>query len=491
MRKFYLAICFMLLNVWANAGAEFGKYFKDQTIRIDYYHSGDAYREIISLDKMYRIGRWAGNTTSCIQEHQLGEYRINLYAKDTDSLIYSKGYTTIFFEYQTTQPALDSINRTYHESIYVPEPKKEVLCRILKKEKDRLYHPLFEFVLDPKDYHIVNENNIQTDCKIIRKLENGDIHDHVDLVIVGEGYTRKNLKKFKKDLEYYTNSLFSVEPFKSRQQQFNVTGIMPYSEEEGTDEPRKGIYRNTALNSSFNIFDTERYILVEDNKTLQDVVCQVPFDALLILVNHERYGGGGIYNCQALFTSGERLKDFVFIHEFGHAFAGLADEYFSSDVSYVDFYPPGVEPAEANITALLDPENVKWKDLLSPGLEVPTDWDKEIYDSLSLVLTDLYLEKNDTLTALKAAAVDPEQFKKVEAEYDQKIKKVKKETDDFMFNHPLRDKIGVFEGAGYASTGLYRPTIYSIMHRFNVGDKTFKEVNEKAIIEVIDFYTKN
>jgi len=140
------------------------------------------------------------------------------------------------------------------------------------------------------------------------------------------------------------------------------------SEDSGVDEPGANIYRNTVMNCTFNSLGSDRYLLTEDNKAVRDLAAFVPYDALYIMVNHSRYGGGGIYNLYCTFTTGNQYKDFLFIHEFGHSFAGLADEYYTSSTAYNDFYPRGVEPVELNITALTDPQNVKWKNHLTPGI---------------------------------------------------------------------------------------------------------------------------
>ncbi|MBN2214870.1 MAG: hypothetical protein JW723_11545 [Bacteroidales bacterium] len=469
---------------------DFNRYFADQTLRIDYYHTGNADEAFFSPDQIYLQGIWAGNPDRCIQPFDLGLFGVKVYDLASNKLIFSADYNTIFGEYQTTGEAKDGKMRTYHESVLIPRPKHPSLVVIEKRDKNNLLIPVYKLKIDPEDYHFLSESYRRAGDMVIPAVQSGDPHYKVDLVIIGEGYSSAELNKFRNDLEYYSTLFFTVEPYKSRHKDFNITGIYTPSDESGVDEPRQGIYRNTALNGSFNIFDTDRYLLVEDNKSLRDVAAQVPYDLILIMVNRDRYGGGGIYKWQSVFTTGSQRGDYVFLHEFGHAFAGLGDEYYTSDVSYEDFYPSGVEPLDPNVTALLDPGNLKWKDLVSPGLDIPTDWNKKVFDSLSHAYISVQMEMIKEIQRLGESGTPAVQAKEAENSYRNKIAKLRTEIDDFMFNHPLKDKIGAFEGAGYQSEGLYRPTVNSLMHRFDENNITYGKVNEQAINRIIDYYTK-
>jgi hypothetical protein len=211
----------------------------------------------------------------------------------------------------------------------------------------------------------------------------------------------------------------------------------------------------------------------------------------MIMVNKDRYGGGGIYNWQTVFCTGSPRRDYVFLHEFGHAFAGLGDEYFSSPVSYQDFYTPGVEPLDPNITILPDTANVKWKEYLSPGIKVPTEWGKATFDSLNNRINIIKEEQDVLISRMKKNGVGPAEIEETEMDFQNNLNQVNRELDDFINHHPLKDKVGVFEGANYMSKGFYRPTIMSLMHKFNDHDKSFGIVNEQAIIEAIQYYTGN
>jgi len=484
MKKLLLLV--VLLGVCtAQTQIKFSDYFENKTLRIDYYRIGGAKGETTVIDKVLKYGEWYGNPDQVISPFQMGRNRIKLYDLTTNQLIYSRGYDNYFGEYQVSSIALAGKDRAYFETALVPLPKRPVMFVLETRDKEYIYHVKFQTKINPKDYHINSETRKRNDL-IVKEIENGDPHKKVDLVFVGEGYTVNDEKKFRSDLTKFTNILFTQEPYKSRKDDFNVYGVMSPSSENGVDEPRKGIYKNTVLNCTFNSLDSERYLLTENVETLYDIVSQVPCDAIAIMCNIDRYGGGGIYNFYATFTASNKKEDYVFVHEFGHSFAGLADEYYTSDVAYTDFYPKGIEPAEPNITALLDKDHLKWKDLMSPGLSIPTEWGKETFDSLNTTIGKLYKERAEKL---KSAKTESEK-KKIISETRERVRATHAALDKFLKEHPLRGKVGVFEGAGYSSKGLYRPTLNSIMHKFTKEDKSYYPVSAKAINDMIDFYTK-
>jgi hypothetical protein len=481
---------FLPFQLFSQSQINFDEYFVDSTLRIDYYHTGDAKTEVFSPDKIYKQGTWAGNPNKCIQPFELGIYQAKVIDTVSNHVIYTKGYNSIFAEYQTTGPALNGIKRTFHESVLIPCPKHPVKLVIEKRSKNNLLAPIFTTIIDPSDYHIITGMPTRNSDEVITISNHGSPHAHVDLLILGEGYTSKEKEKFAKDLKYFTNVLLDFEPYKSRVELFNIAGIFAPSEESGTDEPRQGIYRNTRFNSSFNFFDSDRYCLTDDNKDIRDAAACVPYDAILIMVNKERYGGGGIYNWQMVFAIGSRFRDYVFLHEFGHAFAGLADEYYTSDVAYEDIFVPGVEPLEPNITELLDTANIKWKKYLTPGLKIPTEWGKAKFDSLNTALNSAKAEMNKTLVKMKQSGTAKAQTDSIEKTLKLKIQAISEQVDNFLLNHPLRGKVGVFEGANYLSKGYYRSSVNSMMHKFDPADKSYGVVNDQAIISTINYYTE-
>jgi hypothetical protein len=229
---------------------------------------------------------------------------------------------------------------------------------------------------------------------------------------------------------------------------------------------------------------------VEDNRTLRDIAAQAPYDALLIMVNSKRYGGGGLYNVYCTFTSDGTWNQHVMHHEFGHSFAALGDEYYTRDVAYEDLLPRGVEPNEPNLTALLDPATLKWRDLVSPGMAIPTEWGQAAFDSLGALRDSLA----DTKAALRAkgkshAGAEAE-LQKAGVLLESRLAEVNRRLQRFFLDHPLRGKIGAFEGGGYMPKGFYRPTVNSLMNVFNNDEKTFYPVSERAIVEVIGSYAE-
>lgn len=489
-----LNICVLLFISGAlsaqNNNIDFDKFFINQTLRVDFYHSGDAKTEFISLDKIYKQGVWAGNPNQCIQPFELGSYKLLVMDTLTGQILYTKGYSTIFSEYQTTGPAIQGEKKTFHETALVPFPRKPIRLVIQKRAKDNSLADIYSLVIDPSDYHINTEKFIIEGNEVVNIINNGNPHHCVDLVILGEGYTLTEREKFKNDLKYFSNLLLGFEPYKTQKKLFNINGVFAPSEESGTDEPRQHIYRNTRFGSSFNTFDIDRYLTVEDNKAIHDAIANVPYDAILIMVNKDRYGGGGIFNFQTVFAIGSDKKDYVFLHEFGHGFAGLGDEYFTSQVAYQDIYIPGVEPLEANITALIDTANLKWKKFLSPGIKIPTDWGKEKFDSLNNAISSLQSLRAETTDQMKKAGKAKNEIDSKVNLIDKQIGELYKKADDFIFNHPLKDKVGVFEGANYLSKGYYRPTINSMMLRFSPDQQSYGPVNDQAIIKIIEYYTR-
>ena len=468
----------------------FDDYFENATMRIDYYHTGDANVEFIAIDQIYKQGIWAGTTTNLHDPFDLGKYFMKVYDQEKDKLIYTRGFATYFGEYQTTAPAKAGIKKTYHETVLLPYPKNRIRLSIEVRDRKNQLNSIFEIQIDPSDYHINTESPVCNDT-IIKVIDNGNPRNKVDLVILSEGYTVIEFDKFEADLIKYSEILFTIEPFKNNKSNFNINGIFSPSRESGVDEPTMGRYKNTVLNATFNSLDSPRYLLTEDNKSIRDIAAQIPYDLAYVMVNIERYGGGGIYNTLGLFTASEvKWNEYVFVHEFGHFFAALGDEYYNSSVAYDEFYPQGIEPAEANLTALLDPDNVKWKNSLSPGIAVPTDWGKTNFDSMYLKIDELRDRRTVLLDSLNKVDTPADEINEVTSSYADSIQSLREQINDFISNHPLHGKIGVFEGAGYSSKGLYRPTVNSIMHKFDEKDWAYYKVSEVHLQKMIDYYCK-
>ncbi|MCB0742446.1 MAG: peptidase M64 [Ignavibacteriae bacterium] len=489
MKNFILFLFLVIsMNIYSQDLANFNKYFEDATMRIDYFHIGDASSEIFTIDHIYKQGIWAGSRINLLDEFNNGAYYYKIYDEDSNTLIFSKGFDSYFKEYQTSQNAQEGIKRTYHESALIPFPKNIVRLSIQKRDDKNILNEIFTLVIDPQDISILKDIVSDKNVEITKSLYNGDPHSKVDVVIIAEGYTENEKEKYQNDLQKFTQILIKQEPYKSMKESFNVYGVFKASEESGTDEPRADIYKNTTLNSTFNSLGSERYLLTEDNKTLRDLAAHVPYDAIYIMVNHKRYGGGGIYNWSCTFTADNQFQEYLFIHEFGHSFAGLADEYYTSENAYTDFYKPTLEPVEPNVTALLDSNNIKWKEYLSKDIEIPTPWEKESFDEMDYAWQKLRREMNNKTAELKRNKASLELIEKAENDYAEFDKEHSLKVDKYLQSSKYYGKVGAFEGAGYLPKGLYRPMLDCIM--FSKGDKPFCKVCEAAIIKVINHYSE-
>lgn len=471
---------------YSQESINFYDYFIDRTMRIDYYHTGNAEEEIITIDRIYMGGVWAGSKKNLIDRFNNGRYYLKVYDLDSGKLIFSKGFDSYFGEYKTTEPAIKGKKRTYHESVLVPFPKNKIKFELEVRGRDFILSPLFSEVIDPDDIFIIREKP-RKDIEIIEVLKNGKPENMVDMVIIAEGYTRNQREKLLKDLEKFKKTFFSQEPYKSLVNKFNINCVFKPSEESGCDEPSHGIFKNTTIGTTFDSLAIERYLLTEDNKTLREIAGVVPYDTILIMVNHKRYGGGGIYNLFCVFTTDNQWFEYLLLHEFGHSFAGLADEYYTSTVAYNEFYPKGIEPTEPNITAMLNPENLKWKNLLSENIQIPTPWEKEEFDKMDLELQKIRNEINSKIAKMKREKAPKSEIEKLEEEAEKLSKEHAKKIDEFLSESKYRGKVGAFEGAGYSSRGLFRPMLDCIM--FSKGRKPYCKVCERAIMDVISAIT--
>jgi hypothetical protein len=210
-----------------------------------------------------------------------------------------------------------------------------------------------------------------------------------------------------------------------------------------------------------------------DNRAWRDVAAAAPYDAVEVLINNRYYGGGGIFNDHATVAVDSGSADYIFVHEFGHHFSGLGDEYYTSDVAY-ETGGEKLEPWEPNVTALHDPGQLKWKDLVTPGTPVPTPWDKDAYEAESRSIQ----AKRRQLRAAGAP----------EAEMDTLFAAQKAWETKFLSSMAHSGKVGAFEGASYEPKGLYRPEADCIM--FTRDDVGFCRVCRRAIERVIDLHTR-
>jgi hypothetical protein len=465
---------------------KFEDYFLDKAMRINFYMVGDAKEENIITQSIYQEDLWPESKINLTNPFNYGHYFIKVYEVASNRLIYAKGFDCQFGEYKTTTPALNGVKKVFQRSIHIPWPKRPVNVVFEVRDRKNILHPLVVETIDPDDYHHLRESG-KTGDYIFEVVKSGNPAEKVDLVFLAEGYTAEDRDKFVGDVKRFTDYLFETEPYKSQQDKFNLYGVFRASAERGLDEPRQKAYKNTVLKASFNAFDLDRYMLTEEGFLLREIAAEVPYDTIVVLVNSQRYGGGGIYNDYCLTTVDHPSSKRVFLHEFGHSFAGLADEYYTSDVAYNDFYPKGVEPLEPNITALLDPENLKWKDLVSPGVKIPTEYGKEELEKLQVERRTNFQEMTKAIDEAKEKNWKEAEIKKIEKRFRNKDKAIQIKIQEVQKKYSyLEDKVGAFEGAGYSSKGLYRPMMSCLM--ISSPKQEFCKVCQQAIQQMIDYY---
>lgn len=406
------------------AQINFDEYFYDKQLRLDYFHSGNNEEDFYTFDELIEEPFWGGSKVNLIDTIKYGNFMFFVFDLETNKLIYSRGYSTLFQEWQTTEEA-KKISRTLSETLVFPYPKDSVRVEIHDRDKKNTFQKRYEIVVNPNNYFVKKEK--------LNKSESFKVHysgspsNKLDIVFIPEGYSEGEIAKFHNDTKRFADYLFEYEPFTQFRENINIWGIDAYSKDSGVDIPADSIWKNTILNSNYYTFDSERYVMTMDNKSVRNYASNAPYDQIYILVNSEKYGGGAIYNFYSTTVVDNSASKQIFIHEFGHGLVGLADEY-AADGTFNDFYPLSVEPWEPNITTLVDFES-KWKHLIPKH----TIYAEPVEDENSLVS-------------------------------------------------------GLFEGAGYVGKGVYRSTPNSLMRAFDSNE--FNEVSKAAIEKIIRFYSE-
>ena len=453
------------MQVVNSGNVDFAKYFIDKTMRFDYFHSGTATEEHFATDRIVSDGSWSGSRKLLIDELEMGTYFFEVADKESKTLLYSRGFGSVFGEWQTI-PEAGEVWGTFHESVRFPWPIKDVTLIIRKRNSKNTFSTVWTTDIDP-DSRQVNPADLVHSEKVDIIAENGPADKKVDLIILGDGYTKEEMGKFRNDVERLSGFLMSSEPFNRHVADFNIRAIETPSPGSGVSKPHHGVFKRTPLTVHYSSFDSERYALTYDNRTIRDIASAVPYDIMVILMNERTYGGGGIYNLYTTVSADNSFAEYIMVHEMGHHLAALADEYYTSSVSY-EIPEVTAEPWERNITAMFDKENLKWKDLIEPGTPLPTPWNKEIFDKAGYAIQ----KERDSLRA----AMVPETVME-----DLFIRQMKEE-DEYFLKESYRDKAGAFEGAGYLSKGLYRSQIDCIMYTRHL---TFCKVCSRTIEDVI------
>ncbi|HBC77513.1 MAG TPA: peptidase M64 [Bacteroidales bacterium] len=414
----------LILWVLPSAGqSNYDKYFTDKVLRFDYMLAGNSQKTLVYPVAMKEEPLFGGSHENLTDPFNYGNFKYEVFDAAENRLIYSRGFCTLFQEWQTTAEA-KNIERSFYEVATMPFPKNRVRFVLSLRERNGSFSKLYETVIDPGDYYINKEKHVN--AAVTRIYGPGDPRKCVDLAFIAEGYTKDEMGKFRDDVRKMADVLFSENPFNGYSDNINIWAVEAVSSDSGTDIPGERIYNNTVLNSSFYTFGTDRYLTTQDIKSVNDYAALVPHDNIIVLINSTKYGGGGVYNYYSGTTAGHQLSPKVFIHEFGHGFAGLADEYYSSDVAYDEFYPLNVEPWEPNITTMIN-FDLKWKNLVAKETPMPTSPDDK-----------------------------------------------------------FRNSTGLFEGGGYSAKGIFRPEMDCRMK--SNGSKGYCTVCREAVRKMIEFY---
>lgn len=429
MNKTFLSFFLGLTMCSSTYCQEFNKFFIDKTLRADYLFTGNKKNQFVVLDELKSFDGWAGRRTHLDKLPLKGNGRITMVDKQSGMVIYTTSFSSLFQEW-LGETESEHLSKGYENTFLMPFPKNETIVTVELFNSRHEVSASFSHTVKPDDILIkkIGENNV-TPHKFL--LENGSADKCIDIVIMAEGYSEQDIDLFYKDAQKACDAIFSHSPFKENMKHFNVTAVASESKESGVSIPREGIWKSTAVSSHFDTFYSDRYLTTNSVNNIHDLLAGIPYEHIIILANTDTYGGGGIYNSFTLTTAHHDKFEPVVVHEFGHSFGGLGDEYAYTDTPS-PLYPYDVEPWEQNITTLVDFES-KWKDMIAKkGISVPTKITKDNYDSCT-----------DT---------------------------------------------GVYQGAGYSMKGIYRPAPDCRM-RTNEA-KEFCPVCKLALQRLIDFYIK-
>lgn len=425
MKYFLLTLSLILFTTVARC-QDFDDYFENKSLRVDYIFTGDDKSQTVSLEQLNQLPQWAG------RRHHLGELcrqgngQIRVTDQSTGKCIYMDSFSTLFQEWQTI-PEASTVRRSYENTFLIPFPKNKVDVEVLLREKDGSYKSALKHTVDPQDI-LIKKKGLKNIPPYTVVHQGGATDKCINVVILAEGYTLSEMDKFREHAAIACEQILAHSPFNEMQDRFNFIAVETESKDSGVSVPRENKWNETAFHSHFDTFYSDRYLTTSNVKDIHDMIAGIPYAHIIILANTDVYGGGGIFNAYTLTTTGHPDFKPVVVHEFGHSFGGLADEYFYEGDTFSDTYPFDVEPWEPNITTLTDFKS-KWNSLLAKGTPVPTD----------VNMADKY-------------------------------------------------PVGVFEGAGYSSKGIYRPAVDCRMKTNTCRD--FCPACCKALEQLIKFYTE-
>jgi hypothetical protein len=427
MKKISCTLLVILFALGFASAQHFDQYFINKNLRVNYLHIGNFTNESLKIDHYTAGGTWNGTRQYLIEPNSYGDIMIEVFDSVSNKLIFSRSYSCLFTEYRTTEKGETEI-ASMEESINIPFPKNTVLLKFTSFDRKRNGAELLKQYFNPQTTPTVP---LSKQYKTMN-LHIGNKSDKaIDILFIPDGYAKSDAKLLKHDMKRFASYVMNCSPYKEMKNKVNVRAIKGYSEDSGITQPQNNIYKKTLVNTAYNALDLDRYLMCDGVWHLNDVADDAPYDAIVIICNSEKYGGGGIYNFYCTVYNHGEYPDYVIVHEMGHLIGGLGDEYYTSEVSVQDFYPAGVEPVEPNLTTLVDFES-KWKNMLPEGTPIPT----------------------------------PVTGK----------------------NTPEYNRLGVYEGGGYVGKGVYRPAQHCTMHQIRYND--FCPVCKKTLEEVIDYYAR-
>lgn len=424
--KKHILFLLCLIAVSSTRAQVFADHFADKTLRVDYIFNGNASGQAICLDGLSALPTWAGRKHHLAELPLQGNGQIIMRNAASGKTIYTTSFSSLFQEWLETDEARN-VTKGFENTFLLPYPLQPVEIEITLLDPRRNVRASMKHIVHPNDVLIEQKGNSHiTPHKYL--LHNDSPEKCIDVAILAEGYTLQEMQAFYEDADIACKSIFDHEPFKSMKKRFNVVAVASPSTDSGVSVPRLNEWKHTAFSSHFSTFYSDRYLTTSRVKAIHDALAGIPYEHIIILANTEEYGGGGIYNSYTLTTAHHPMFRPVVVHEFGHSFGGLADEYFYDNDVMTDTYPLDIEPWEQNISTQVD-FAAKWKDMLSENTPVPTP-----------------------------------------AEVSE--------------NYPT----GVYEGGGYSAKGIFRPAENCRMRTNEY--PAFCPVCQRALRKIIEFYTE-
>ncbi len=429
MKRFVTALAAIICALALNA--------QDKTLRVDYIFSGTDKASEISLDRMYSFDGWAGRRVNLDKVPVKGNGQIIMTDIETGKVIFMLPFSTLFQEWQTSDEAR-FVRKSFENTFLLPMPSGRALVKVELYDSKGSLSASLKHIVDPSDILIRHLKPVAPSQRYL--LKSGDPAEKIDVAIVAEGYTAAEMDKFYEHAQVAMDAILAHEPFGQYKDRFNFIAVALESKDSGVSVPREDLWLDTAVGSHYDTFYMDRYLTTTCVKMMHDKLAGIPYEHLVVLANTDTYGGGGIFNSYTLTTALHPAFKPVVVHEFGHSFAGLGDEYYYETEEHVAFYHADSEPWEQNITTLYDFES-KWNDMLPKVIQIPTA-----------------VPSDGTVWSRIEAGATPE------------------------------SQIGVYEGGGYQTKGVYRP--YPDCRMKTNGAPVFCPVCQRAIARIIEFYTE-